>query len=45
MILLLVTGVFGLVAARHGRTDDTRFLGLLAAVAGLLAALLFPGAW
>ncbi|GHA94285.1 hypothetical protein [Streptomyces chryseus] len=43
--LLLGAGLLGLLLALYGRQSDTRFLGGLAAFAGLVTALLNWGAW
>ncbi|WP_157987006.1 hypothetical protein [Streptomyces atratus] len=43
--LLMVNGLVGLAASLYGRDDDIRFIGGLAALLGLAAALLFPEAW
>ncbi|MEW2631625.1 hypothetical protein AB0903_08190 [Streptomyces sp. NPDC048389] len=43
--LILAGGLAGLALALYGRASDTRFLGRLAAGAGLVIALLEWGSW
>ncbi|MFE3378765.1 hypothetical protein [Streptomyces anulatus] len=43
--ILLANGLVGLLFALYARGSDLRFLGRLAALAGLVTALLNWGAW
>ncbi|MFH8577172.1 hypothetical protein [Streptomyces zaomyceticus] len=43
--LVLSNGLVGLVLALYGKSSDTRFLGGMAAVGGLLRALFDWGSW
>ncbi|MEU5834518.1 hypothetical protein ABZ820_12710 [Streptomyces diacarni] len=42
---MLTAGLLGLLLALYGRHSDLRFIGSLAAVAGLVVSLLAWGAW